>query len=228
MEVRGQVTRWDDSKGFGFITPEQGGARVFAHISAVRGGRRPCVGDHVLFVPGAGEGGRPRADHIRLAGELSLDDPAIRKRPVRRPERSASSPRARTQAQPRAGAYVVLAFACLAVPTAGVWYMSARLGWPWLLAWYPALSLISYLQYAHDKRQAQRGGSRVAERSLHLIELAGGWPGALLAQQRLRHKTRKVSYQVTFWLIVLAHQALWFDTLWGSQLLWHRLQAVLI
>ena len=227
MEVRGHVTRWDDDKGFGFIAPEQGGAAVFAHISAMRGERRPRVGDRVLFVPGAGEGGRPRAQHIRLEGELSLDQPSIRKRPVRAARTTSGSARGRSKPQPVAGAYWLVLLACLVVPIAGVWHLAGSLGGPWLLAWYPAMSLISYLQYAHDKRQAQRGGSRVAERSLHLIELAGGWPGALLAQQCLRHKTRKLSYQVTFWLIVLAHQLAWLDAIWGKQLLLRWLQLLL-
>jgi len=43
--------------------------------------------------------------------------------------------------------------------------------------------------------------------------LLGGWPGALLAQQRFRHKTRKLSYQAVFWLIVLLHQVFWIDLL---------------
>ncbi|WP_147463771.1 DUF1294 domain-containing protein, partial [Pseudomonas amygdali] len=48
----------------------------------------------------------------------------------------------------------------------------------------------------------------------------GGWPGALLAQQVFRHKTRKVSFQIVFWLIVLAHQVLWLDWLFlGKRLL---------
>jgi len=37
----------------------------------------------------------------------------------------------------------------------------------------------------------------------------GGWPGALLAQQLFRHKTRKLSYQLLFWAIVLLHQVFW-------------------
>jgi cold shock CspA family protein len=134
MEVLGQVTRWDDDKGFGFITPEQGGVPVFAHISAMRGERRPCVGDRVLFVPDAGEGGRPRAQHIRLAGELSLDEPSIRKRPARTSRAPGRSARVRAQSQPIAMAYWLLAFACLAVPIAGVWYVTAQSGWPCLFA----------------------------------------------------------------------------------------------
>jgi uncharacterized membrane protein YsdA (DUF1294 family) len=48
---------------------------------------------------------------------------------------------------------------------------------------------------------------------LHLVELLGGWPGALVAQQCFRHKTRKLSYQMVVWLIVAAHQLVWIDGL---------------
>ena len=65
-----------------------------------------------------------------------------------------------------------------------------------------ALSLVSFSMYSHDKKQAQRSGWRVSEASLHLVELLGGWPGAFLAQKRLRHKCSKPSYQFVFWCIV--------------------------
>lgn len=78
---------------------------------------------------------------------------------------------------------------------------------------YGAVSLLSFLLYWHDKRRAQEQGQRTPENVLHALELAGGWPGALLAQQLLRHKTRKLSYQVLFWLIVALHQVFWIDRL---------------
>jgi hypothetical protein len=46
-----------------------------------------------------------------------------------------------------------------------------------------------------------------------MTELLGGWPGAFLAQRRLRHKCSKVSYQFVFWLIVLAYQFAAFDSI---------------
>lgn len=78
---------------------------------------------------------------------------------------------------------------------------------------YGAVSLLTFLLYWHDKRRARAEGRRIPENVLHALELAGGWPGALLAQQLLRHKTRKVSYQTLFWLIVALHQVYWIDRL---------------
>jgi uncharacterized membrane protein YsdA (DUF1294 family) len=56
-----------------------------------------------------------------------------------------------------------------------------------------------------DKQRARTGEWRVPEIVLHFSELAGGWPGAFLAQRRLRHKSSKVGFQIVFWLIVLVH-----------------------
>ncbi|MGE1154905.1 DUF1294 domain-containing protein [Pseudomonas kitaguniensis] len=81
------------------------------------------------------------------------------------------------------------------------------------LAAYAVVSVLAFLLYWNDKRQAQTEGRRTPENILHAVELAGGWPGALIAQQVLRHKTRKVSYQVLFWVIVLLHQVFWLDQL---------------
>ena len=77
---------------------------------------------------------------------------------------------------------------------------------------------LTYWTYALDKRRAEEGLWRVPEARLHLLEMLGGWPGAFLAQRRLRHKCSKVSYQVVFWLIVLVWQFAAFDSLqnWRS------------
>ena len=85
---------------------------------------------------------------------------------------------------------------------------------------YMGMSVLSAVQYRHDKRNAQRGEWRTPEKQLHIVELLGGWPGAFLTQQLLRHKTQKTSYQAVFWLIVLTHQVYWLGQLsFGSQLL---------
>ena len=72
-----------------------------------------------------------------------------------------------------------------------------------ILAAYCGVSVVSFVMYGIDKASSKRGGQRIAENTLHLFELCCGWPGALIAQQAFRHKTRKVSYQFVFWLAVL-------------------------
>ena len=67
------------------------------------------------------------------------------------------------------------------------------------------ISLLCYFYYAKDKKAAMTGSWRVPENTLHLLALLGGWPGALYAQQRLRHKTQKTSFRVVFFLSVLAN-----------------------
>jgi uncharacterized membrane protein YsdA (DUF1294 family) len=68
---------------------------------------------------------------------------------------------------------------------------------------YLALSLFTFLIYARDKSAAKTGRRRTPERTLHALGLAGGWPGALLAQRVLRHKSSKRTFQLTFWMTVL-------------------------
>jgi len=47
------------------------------------------------------------------------------------------------------------------------------------------------------------------------MEFLGGWPTAFLAQQVFRHKIRKLNYQIIFWLIVVCHLWLAFDSFLG-------------
>ena len=72
---------------------------------------------------------------------------------------------------------------------------------------YGALSVVAFIAYAVDKSAAINGSWRMSENSLHLLGLAGGWPGALLAQQWLRHKTSKPSFTHVFWGTVIVNSA---------------------
>lgn len=98
-----------------------------------------------------------------------------------------------------------------ALPVYGVISVGLR-GGSWLpAAVYPLMSLVTFALYGYDKKQARAQGQRTPEKVLHAAEFLGGWPGALVAQQVFRHKTRKFSYQVVFWLVVLLHELFWMD-----------------
>ncbi|WP_341964322.1 DUF1294 domain-containing protein [Pseudomonas sp. RC10] len=105
---------------------------------------------------------------------------------------------------------LVLAVLC-ALPLYGLIVSGVRGGSWWPLAVYPLMSLLAVALYGYDKKQARTQGQRTPEKILHAVELLGGWPGALIGQQLFRHKTRKVSYQAVFWLIVLLHELFWVD-----------------
>jgi uncharacterized membrane protein YsdA (DUF1294 family) len=100
-------------------------------------------------------------------------------------------------------------------------YLAADLAWaipPALALVYLGASLACFTAYAIDKSAARSRGRRTPERTLLLLGLACGWPGAVLAQQWLRHKSSKASFRARFWLTVLANVGLFaaFGWWWGS------------
>ena len=76
------------------------------------------------------------------------------------------------------------------------------------LAVVAVMSLACFVAYGVDKHRAVTGGHRIPEHTLHAMAFLGGWPGALLGQRQFRHKTRKLSFRIVFWAVVLAHVGL--------------------
>ena len=106
----------------------------------------------------------------------------------------------------------------LAMPTYALSRLARSVDWRILDGAVLAVSLFTFLAYRSDKRRAEAGEWRIPESTLHMAELAGGWPGAFLAQRLFRHKTTKVTYQVVFWIIILLHQVAALDYLIGWRL----------
>lgn len=80
--------------------------------------------------------------------------------------------------------------------------------WGWLALLYLVASAVTFAVYARDKQAAVRGTRRTSERTLHWLALVGGWPGALLAQRLLRHKTRKPFFRTMLRLTIGMHVVL--------------------
>ena len=68
-----------------------------------------------------------------------------------------------------------------------------------------ACSIIAFILYGVDKRRAIKKQPRISERTLHVLSLLGGWPGAHLATRVFHHKTQKFRFRMVFWLTVMIH-----------------------
>jgi uncharacterized membrane protein YsdA (DUF1294 family) len=82
--------------------------------------------------------------------------------------------------------------------------------------WLLMMNAGAFSAFAADKRRAAERRQRYSERGLLTLVALGGSPGAWLAMQLFRHKTRKRSFQVTFWTIVTLQAA-------AAALVWWRL-----
>lgn len=76
-----------------------------------------------------------------------------------------------------------------------------------VFAVYAAASAVAFLAYGWDKAAARRKRRRTRESTLHAIGLAGGWPGALIAQSVFRHKTSKQPFRAVFWTTAVLNAA---------------------
>lgn len=180
MRIEGLVKSWNDDRGFGFIEPIQGGQEIFVHIKAFRSrSGRPRVGQHVSFEVELTRDGKKRARNVELV--------RLSRTPARRNSRSAAD-------WGTATLFAIPAFAVLYALVALLWRVPHLVGGA-----YVVLSIACFAMYAADKAAANSGGWRKSESTLLFIGVLGGWPGGLLAQQFLRHKSVKASFRNAFW-----------------------------
>jgi uncharacterized repeat protein (TIGR01451 family) len=186
---KGRLTVWKDERGFGFIKPSDGGRDVFLHISALKkANRRPKVGDVIQYQLTVDNNGKVCASNAVIEEVAS-------------------------QSELISSSLVLKGLLLSLFPLWGSISFAITTSNLIPLIVYPAMSLLTFVLYADDKSRAIKGQWRRPEAMLHLCELIGGWLGAFIAQQKLRHKSRKVSYQIVFWVIVSAHIVIWVDWL---------------
>lgn len=191
MRYQGQVIEWHDDKGYGFIqplNPGQGENRIFLHIKSFsQRGPRPLTGALLEYEVIQDSKGRLNAQRVSY---------------VRRQSAQKIKPSATGQSKAWRGWLITLY---------GAFIMALQLTHQlpvWAIAIPVLLSGLTYLIYDMDKKAAQQGKQRIPEKNLHLLALLGGWPGALLAQQKLRHKSAKTQFQQVFWATVILNWVL--------------------
>ena len=188
MRFDGKIKSWDDDRGFGFIEPKQGGQEIFVHIKTFPAGTgRPVVGLALSFEVEIGPQGKKRAKAVQFVRTS---------RKYRAP--SSESPAPWTMAK-------ILIF-----PIFGLVFFYIASRWPVKpivpIAYFVA-SIITFMAYALDKSAAIQSRWRISESTLHMLSLSCGWPGALAAQQLLRHKTLKAEFMLVYWLTTILNIA---------------------
>jgi len=193
MTQTGEIVRWDESRGFGFIRPSGGGQDVFVHQRACHATLRPAIGARVHYeVLDNYLGKGPRAVEVRPVGTRSG---APRQSAARASPRRPPAPLSRSMWH---GIGLTLLGAAIVF-----WGMVAQRLPPVAPLIALLLSLGTFVVYWGDKQAAERGAWRTPESSLHLLSLIGGWPGAWWAQTLLRHKTSKDSFLSVYWTTVV-------------------------
>jgi len=196
VQLKGKIIKWNGDKAFGFIAPFAGGSEIFIHLSGFRNRTRvPRLNDIVTFTVSKDKDGRYRAEDARYAGEK-----------LKKKQKSNVSTFS-----------IVLAIGFLIVMTALSYmdYLPKQLKYA-----YYGLSVITFMIYAYDKYKAKRNAWRTPESTLHILAMLGGWPGAALAQQVLRHKSSKADFRRIFWLTVVINLAMlgWLLSTYGADL----------
>jgi uncharacterized membrane protein YsdA (DUF1294 family)/cold shock CspA family protein len=182
MRYQGRLSNWNDDKGYGFVTPNGGGDKVFVHIKAFSDRRRrPIDGNLITYAVARDARNRLRAYDIRYPGQPKL---------------------VASHARPKYAAALIVLFGC--VVTALAYLGKTPLLVPFV---YVIVSIITLMAYGFDKSAAMNNRWRTNEGTLHLLSLVGGWPGALVAQQMFHHKSRKLEFKIVFWITAVLNCA---------------------
>ncbi len=159
---KGQLIKWKDDRGFGFIQPADGSQEVFLHISQIKDAtRRPQVNDTIYYGVVVEKDGKVRADNAFILGARSKSTSTS--------DSKAKSSNISTSSFP---VWELLLLSILPLTGSIDFALTTANLLPLIL--YPGMSLITFALYADDKSRAKRGEWRTSEQMLHLCEFSGG------------------------------------------------------
>lgn len=190
--MKGTVVDFNDAKGYGFIQPDGQQDQIFVHATAVTNRARLADGQRVTFDVVPSDKG-PRAANVVIDGAAA---------PARSRQSSSVSP------------YQLFGIVAVAITVGIMLAIIGLFNWPWIVAYFLGISATTFMLYWYDKRASKRNQLRVPERVLHIAELCGGSLAGFLGQKVFDHKSRKGSYQLQFWLIVVVQVIVFFAILY--------------
>lgn len=181
MRAKGKLISWNDERAFGFISPLAGGADIFIHISAFSNRNfTPSLNAIVTYTPSKGKDGKPCAKNVIFSGNKASIN--------------------QTKCSEKNQFSIYLASLFLVSITFTFLFISFSQG---IVIAYWLMSLVTFTLYAVDKNKSIKGKWRIQESTLHIFSIFGGWPGAALAQQILRHKSQKHLLDLFFGVLLL-------------------------
>jgi len=177
MQIKGKITKWNDDRGFGFITPIIGTKQVFVHIKSFKNRKiRPELNQNVLYNISEDKNGKLSAIDVLRVGEKRKE------KSINKTDNSNSK-------------IIFLGFFISIITI--LFSLKVTI---WFLLFTIIINILTYYTYKSDKVSAQKGEWRTPESTLHLLSLLGGWYGAIIAQDRLRHKSKKISFRIVFYI----------------------------
>lgn len=207
--MKGRLANWNVDRGFGFFRDDNGGRDIFVHITAFLDApahQEPIVGQLYEFHLQHIDDQHSRAFNVHAVNSLadSYRRPALEEPTVHNNGHDAAAAH-HSWLNTRllvwqVGTFILFVAAALGIATK--WVLPV-----WIIALYVAASAWTFWLYWLDKTAAARGEWRIREQTLQFFSLFCGWPGAMLAQQMLHHKSRKQSFQTEFWFAVVGNIA---------------------
>jgi len=205
IRKKGKIIKWNDDKGFGFILPTDSQKNIFVHIKSFSDKSvRPTEGQDVTYTVQINNDGRDSAIRVSRATDHIVKNRTSRNRYKNSNPMYKRINTNNTQLDLKSAHSIPLLHTIIILSFVAFLFHFSIEGKlpPLVIGIYIAMGIMTYFIYSEDKDMAINNERRTSEKRLLALSLFGGWIGALIAQQKFRHKTKKISFQMNFWTTV--------------------------